>query len=305
MKKGKREKSKARAIILTLAAVLFTLFVLLPISLSIFNGSKMGNVALIPIEGVISSNGYKSLGQSTVSSQPIIDYINEANENTKIKAIVIEINSPGGTPVASDEIATAIKKANKPTVALIREVGASGGYWVASATDYIIANKMSITGSIGVLSSYLDFSGLMKDYGVTYQRLVAGKYKDVGSPFKELNNEEKNILQSKIDKVHDIFVKEIAQNRNLAVEEVRALATGEFYLGIEALDLGLIDQLGDIDTTEKYLTKVVGLEEVNYVLYQREVGIFEMLTGVFSDFFFNIGEGFGATLQKSNDVMLI
>ena len=87
-------------------------------------------------------------------------------ENKDIKAIVLEINSPGGSAVASDEIASAVKKSNKPTVAVIREAGASGGYWIASSTDHIIANRMSITGSIGVISSYLEFSGLIEKYWV-------------------------------------------------------------------------------------------------------------------------------------------
>lgn len=125
-----------------------------------------GNVAVIPINGVISfssSNPFVSgFDYSYVKSA-----IREAESNPKYEAIVLSINSPGGTPVASDEIGLLIKNAKKPTVAWIRELGASGAYWIASNADYIVANRMSMTGSIGVYASYLEFSGLMDDYNVT------------------------------------------------------------------------------------------------------------------------------------------
>ena len=280
--KKEGEKSKLKPIILTVVAFLVIIFLILPLSFSLFNGTKIGNVALIPINGVITGNGGSILGQGTISSSEIVEYIEKANSDIQIQAIVIEINSPGGSAVASDEIAAAILKVEKPVVAMIREVGASGGYWIASATDHIIANRMSITGSIGVISSYLEFSGLMEEYGVGYERLVAGKYKDMGAPFKKLNSEEKKIMQSKLDKIHDYFVREIANNRELSESEVKKLATGEFFLGVEALDNGLIDQLGNKDTTKEYLMENYELKEVDFVVYQTEVGFLDILTGVMS-----------------------
>src|SRR3989344_1664750 len=142
-------------------------------------------VAVIPIEGVITT-AEDDLFSDVANSRDIVDLIKEADNNPNVKAIVFEINSPGGSPVASEEIANAIKQTSKPTVAYIREVGASGGYWIASATDRIFASRMSITGSIGVIGSYLEFDGLLDKYNITYRRLVGGKYKDIGSPFKEL-----------------------------------------------------------------------------------------------------------------------
>lgn len=291
-------RSRTKSIILTLIAVIFILFVLLPISLSLFNGSKTGNVAIIPIEGVITGSGDGYMGSKTLSSQVIVGFIEEAIENPQVEAIILEINSPGGSAVASDEIATAIKKSEKPSLSIIREVGASGGYWVASATDHIIANRMSITGSIGVISSYLEFSGLMEKYGVGYERMVAGKNKDIGTPFKKLEEEERIILQSKLDKIHQYFIQEIAENRNLPSPAVKELATGEFYLGIEAKELGLIDQLGDLDTAEEYLKKTYQLEEIDFVVYESKGSIFDVLGGVVSEFFFKIGEGLGSILVK-------
>ena len=272
-----------------------------------FNGSRIGNVAVIPIHGVITVNGEKSFGSSAaVSSTIISDFIEQASKNSQIKAIILEINSPGGSAVASDEIAAAVKKSNKPVVALIREVGASGGYWVASAADYIVANRMSITGSIGVISSYLEFSGIMNDYNLTYQRMIAGKYKDLGTPYKSLQPEERIILQGKLDKIHDFFIQEVAENRGMEESEVRKIATGEFYLGVEALQLGLVDQLGDLTTVENYLKEVHQIESIDKVIYQREIGFLELLAGVFSDFSFQIWKGFASMgLQKEQRAFLI
>ncbi len=273
---------------------------------SLFSDVKSGNTALIPINGMITGNGGSYVGQTTVSSKDITNYIKTAEEDPQIKVMVLEINSPGGSAVASDEIASAIKKVTKPTVTIIREAGASGGYWIASATEHIIANKMSITGSIGVISSYLEFSGLMDEYGIGYERLVTGDYKDIGSPLKESSDEEKTILQSKLDKIHEIFIQEIATNRGMSVADVQNLATGEFYLGIEAFELGLIDQLGDENTLEQYIKTNFALEEVDYLVYKKEPSLLDAFAGVFTDFSFGIGEGIGSILVKgTNKLMLI
>src|SRR3990167_6506295 len=129
---------------------------------------ESGNVALIKIYGPITTTDSGSFASSATSSTDIVELIEKAEKNDEIKAIVFEINSPGGSPVASDEIGRAVKDAQKPTVAWIREVGASGGYWIASASDHIIANRMSLTGSIGVIGSYLEFAELLDRYNVTY-----------------------------------------------------------------------------------------------------------------------------------------
>ena len=202
--------------------------------------------------------------------------------------------------MATDEVGTAIKKAkaSKPVIAVIREVGASGGYWIASTADYVIANKMSITGSIGVYSSYLEFSGAMEKYGVGYEKLIAGEQKDTGTLFQKLSPEARRIMQEKINKIHGYFMQEIAINRNISLEKVKKLSTGEIYLGSEALELGLIDALGDRETAETYLKDKYGFTEINYVPYESEKGLLEMLSGVYSQAFFQMGEGIGTALLK-------
>ncbi|MBI3883795.1 MAG: signal peptide peptidase SppA [Sphingobacteriales bacterium] len=178
--------------------------------------------------------------------------------------MLFEINSPGGSAVASEEIANAVKKANKTTVAWIREIGTSGAYWVASSSGHIVANRVSITGSIGVIASYLEFPGLLEHYNITYQRLVSGKYKDIGSPFKEMTPEEKAIFQQNLDTIRDYFVSEVAKNREMSKKDVDKIANGVFYLGAQAKELGLIDELGGKDEAINYIEKKDGIKaEIN------------------------------------------
>ena len=184
--------------------------------------SRDGNVVQIALNGVLvvgDSSGIMS--QETISSTKIVEFIEEAKEDDDVKAVLFEINSPGGSPVATSEIAQAIKElredTNKTTVAWVREVGASGGYWVSSATEHIVANRMSVVGSIGVIASYLEFAGLLDNYNISYRRLVAGKYKDMGSPFREMSLEEEALFQRYQDKLEMIFDKEMLVIRGYLV----------------------------------------------------------------------------------------
>ncbi len=262
--------------------------------------SGFGNIALIPIEGAItagSSSGY--FGDSGASSTSIVSLIETAEEDSSVDAIVFWINSPGGSAVASDEIATAVLLSEKPTVAVIREVGASGAYWIASASDYVVANRMSITGSIGVISSYLEFSEFMEEYGINYQRLVSGESKDIGTPFRALASDEEELLQAKIDLIHDYFIDAVSENRGLERMTVAEAATGEFYLGSEALDLNLIDELGDLTTAEIYLEEVEGVVSSGYVEYTTASSLFDVLGSLSVLHGFAMGTSLGSELASS------
>ena len=258
--------------------------------------SLSGNVALIPIDGVIiGSRESDSIFETSVSSTEIIKFIEKADKNPSIRAIILEINSPGGSAVASEEIANAVKKTNKTTVAWIREIGTSGAYWVSSASDHIVANRVSITGSIGVIASYLEYPGLLGKYNITYQRLVSGKYKDIGSPFKEMTSEEKEIFQQNLDSIRDYFVTEVAKNRNLNKKEVDKLANGLFYLGAQAKELGLVDEIGSKDEVISYIEKKEGIK-ADIAEYKKEKGLFDVLSKVLSKQSFFVGKGIGSAL---------
>ncbi|MBI2558924.1 signal peptide peptidase SppA [Candidatus Woesearchaeota archaeon] len=287
----------------------YAIFVLLLLSvlgflavgiLSLFVGVNVeelsGNVALIPIDGVITgSEDSGFLFDTTTNSLETVEVIEKADKNPNIKAIILEINSPGGSAVASEEIANAVKKTNKTTVAWIREVGASGAYWVASSSDYIIAHRVSITGSIGVIASYLEFPGLLERYNITYQRLVSGKYKDIGTPFKEMTAEEKDIFQQNLDSIRDYFAAEVAKNRNLNKKDVDKIANGLFYLGAQAKELGLVDEIGGKDEVVGYIEKKEGIK-ADIVEYKKEKTLLDVLSDVLSRQSFFVGKGIGSSL---------
>lgn len=260
--------------------------------------SATGNVALIPIKGIIASEEGEGIFETIASSADIVEFIEKADDNPNVIAIIFEIDSPGGSPVATDEIAAAVKKTNKTTVAWIRETGASGAYWIASASDHIVANRMSVTGSIGVLGSYLEFSGLLDMYNVSYQRLVSGKYKDVGSPFREMTAEEERIFQAKLGLIHDYFIEEVAKNRGLPEDKVREISTGMFYLGSEAKELGLVDELGGKDEAVRFIEEKHGVKaEISE--YKKEKSFLQALSGLMSENSFFIGKGIGTALTDN------
>lgn len=187
------------------------------------------------------------------ASENIVNAISKAEKDEKIKAIILEIDSYGGSSVGAEEISNALKNAKKPTVALIREVGDSAGYWVATGANKIFASKNSEVGSIGVTMSYIDNVKQNQKEGFTYNQLSSGKFKDAGDPEKELTQEEKDIFMRDVDILHQNFIKTVAQNRNLDIKEVEAIADGSTMLGEMALEKGLIDQIGGEPEVVEYL----------------------------------------------------
>ena len=267
--------------------------------LSLFAGidfqSLGGNVALIPIEGEItgSRDSGLSFGGAVSLSPDIVEMIEKADKNPSIKAIIFEINSPGGSAVASQEIADAVQKTNKTKVAWIREVGASGAYWIASSSDYVVANRASVTGSIGVIASYLEFPGFLDRYNITYRRLVAGKYKDIGSPFKEMTSEEEAVFQESLDEMRDYFVSEVARNRHMNKKDVDKIANGLFYLGAQAKDYGLVHELGGKSEVINYIERKEKIK-AEIVEYKKHRGLIDVLGDALSQSSFYVGKGIGS-----------
>ncbi len=290
-------------------AILFVVLLLFGLSLLISRVMKTGleeemfanQIAVIPIKGAITvggSGGYP-FESSGASSTKIVENIEKAGKDEKIKAIILDINSPGGSVVASKEIATAVKNSKKPVVAWIREIGTSGAYWVASSADEIVVDEMSITGSIGVIGSYLEFSELFEKYGVTYQELKSGEYKDIGSPFKKLTNDEKGILQTKINDIHEYFINEVSKNRKLEKDRVRDIANGLFYFGNEAKELGLVDYTGDKKFAVKRAEILAGISKSNLVEFEEKKGLLDILEKLSMKSFYFFGYGFGSAFYNN------
>jgi len=205
------------------------------------------------------------LGDQT-ASENIIFAIQEAENDIDVKAIILEIDSYGGYPVAGEEVANALKQASKPTVALIREGGASAAYMAATGADVIFASKNSDVGSIAVTASYLEYAKQNQQEGIAYISLSSGKFKDLGDPDRPLTWEERNLWMRDINILHQNFVNTVAENRNLEIVEVEKLADGSTMLGEMALENGLIGHIGGIIEVKEYLKEKIG-EEVEICWY--------------------------------------
>lgn len=229
------------------------------------------NIAVMPIEGVIMPWGYGAqYPEFAVTPGDVRDFLGlVATDDLFIEGVLFEVNSPGGTPVASEDIAKQIKALELPTAVLIGDVGASGGYMIASAADRIFASAMSDIGSIGVTMSYVEESLKNKEDGLTYVPLTTGKFKDAGDPNKPLAEDERAYFQNQLDLVNSEFINLVATNRNLEVPFVQALADGSTLVGQKAVDAKLIDSIGDRESVKAFFAETLhkDISEIEFCEY--------------------------------------
>jgi protease-4 len=240
-------------------------------------GVTFGNkIAVINIRGTITST--PSFLIESVTPDDVFSMIERVEDDPSIRGVLFEINSPGGSVVASREIAYAVKNMEKPTLCWMGDVAASGAYWIASACDYVMSDPLSLTGSIGVTASYLEFSKLFEKYGITYEQITSGEQKDIGSPFRNLTEEEREKLEYITSEIFDYFLKDIINNRNLTESQVEQITSGDIFLGKDAVSLGLIDSVGTIQDAKEKAKEIAGLEQVDFVsLKKKGISIFELL----------------------------
>jgi protease-4 len=217
-----------------------------PESTSHLSGPLSGPaVAAIDIQGAIVSGPAAVLGVSAyTSSSDVVPLIHSAASNPEVKAILLRVDSPGGSVVASDEIYHALRECGKPVVVWMGETAASGAYYISMAAEYIVANPNTLTGSIGVISEFPEASELMEKLGVSVSVIKSGEVKDMGSLYRPMTEAEKRAWREKIDEIYESFLQIVADGRGLPVETVRPLADGGVFTGREAQELGLIDSLG-------------------------------------------------------------
>ena len=198
-------------------------------------------IALVEISGVIGG------GQMRPAEYAML--FRRLGEDAHIKAVILEIDSPGGSATASDYLYLALRRlaAKKPVIAFIHGVGASGGYFLACATQRIIAIPSAIIGSIGVISVRPVLVDLLQRMGVDVSVSKSGPYKDMGAPYRTLTPEEREKEDALVARFFDRFVEVVAEARRMTPEEVRRHATGEVYIGVNAVELGLIDETGDFE----------------------------------------------------------
>jgi protease-4 len=222
-----------------------------------FSGEKVG---VVEITGTIAD------------ARPTIEKLKIFRDQEAIKAIVVRIDSPGGAVGPSQEIYREIRKISeeKKVIASMGAVAASGGYYVAAATDGIIANPGTITGSIGVIMGYTNFQELLHKIGLVPVVIKSGEFKDMGSPAREMSAKELEILQKLIDRIHSQFVAAIAEGRSLELSQVEPIADGRIFTGEEAIDLGLVDRLGNLEDAIQWAGSLAGIEGKVAAVYAKE-----------------------------------
>lgn len=226
------------------------------------------NIAVIPVTGELTtfSGSFDEYGNEllTTTMSDTLGAIDKAEQDPDIYGIMALIDSGGGSPSAGEFIAAELKKSEMPVAAYIFDVGASAAYLAATGADTIITSPFADVGSIGVTMSYLDYSRQNKEQGIDYVSLTSAKYKDTGSPDRPLTEEESTLFRRDLDIMHEEFVRQVATNRNLPIEDVAKLADESSMPAKMALENKLIDQLGDKETARAWFAEQLELplEEV-------------------------------------------
>ncbi|NJP05541.1 MAG: signal peptide peptidase SppA [Chloroflexaceae bacterium] len=248
----------------------------------VVSGQGPDRVVIIEVTGVIGAPEDTSILSSQISQQDILSQIRQATEDPKVKALVLRVDSPGGGVVASNEIHRQLKEftaTEKPLVVSMGTVAASGGYYIATPADQIYANADTFTGSLGVILSLLNYEDTLDMLGMQQLVFKSGEFKDIGSPAREITPEEEAILQGLIDQAYNGFVDVITEGRNMDREEVLRLADGRIYTGQQAMELGLIDELGNLDDSIAASKELAGLSEALIVRYTSSTSLTEALLG--------------------------
>ena len=238
-------------------------------------GTEKGKVMVIPIRGMISDAPRKQLiGTRPSMLQEIVSQLRKAEDDPDVKAVLLKIDSPGGSVIASDliynEIMAFKQRKKVKVVAAMMGVAASGGYYIALPADFIMAHPTTVTGSVGVLFLSPNVSGLLEKIGVDVNVSKTGKNKDMGSPFRQVTGEEQEIIQGIIDRLGAQFLNRIAEHRKIEPNKLKEISSARIYLADDALQLGMIDSIGYLDEAVIQAKKLADLpEDARVVVYRR------------------------------------
>lgn len=261
----RKRKTIIVALIIVLVAVLVVTTIVRPLT-----RPAEDRIAVISLSGAITSQGSSLLAGATITPDLVRGYLSKAEADPAVKAIVIRVDSPGGTVTACQEILMEIEgfKEEKPVVVVVQNMAASGGYYISTGADRIVASPVALTGSIGVISRVINVEELYEKLGIRVQTFKGGRYKDMYSGLRELTEEEEEIVQGMVDDYYEHFIGVVASGRGLSTEEARELATGQLYTGTEAERLGLVDKLGSLDTALDAALELAGLEAARVEYYR-------------------------------------
>jgi len=222
------------------------------------------NVAKVTVSGPIQrtrSRRSPLSGQRAATADEIVDQITRADDDEAVEALLLELNTPGGEVLPSDDIRRAAADFDGPTIAYATDTCASGGYWIASGCDELWARDLSLVGSIGVVGSRPNATGLADKLGISYEQFTAGEYKDAGVPLREIEADERAYLQSIVDGYYEQFIETVSEGRKMDPKAVRD-TEARIYIGSDALELGLVDELGTEDAVEARIGELLGSEPV-------------------------------------------
>ena len=254
--------------IIVIAAILLVLLATSTACDSVGDESK---VAVISLSGPIQSEGGGLFfAMSAITPQLVRSQLERAKGDSAVKAIVLRVESGGGSVAACQEIVSEIELVDKPIVVSFGSLAASGGYYISTNADKIVALPGTLTGSIGVISQVPNLKGLYEKLGVEMEVFTGGRHKDMYAGVRALTLEERELMQDMTDQIYDQFVKAVADGRGLSEAEVRALATGQLYTGVQAKELGLVDELGGISNAVDIAASLAGVEEPEVEYYKRE-----------------------------------
>jgi protease-4 len=259
---------KKRVIIVSLGILALLAAILIPLIL--IPKLTAGKIAVISLSGTITAGSSSLFPISTITPDSVTDYLTKAKEDKAVKAIVLRIESPGGEIEPCQEILWEIErvKETKPIVVSMGGTAASGGYYISTQANKIVALPTTQTGSIGVIYAVINVEELLEKLGIQIEIFKGGKYKDMYWGFRELTLEEEEIMQGMVDEYYEQFIDVVSEGRELSKEEVRNLATGQIYTGTEAKELGLVDELGDLNTAINLAIKLAGIETAKVQYYQ-------------------------------------
>jgi len=279
--KRKRSKGKVAAYIILIIFILSILLVSFQVY-GMMGGFTMPRerVTVIYVQGTMVTDNVPS-GMGFASSEQICNELRSASKDPFVKAIVLRINSPGGSPASAQEIVSEIKKIDEdtPIVVSMGDLAASGAYYISVPADRIVANPDTMTGSIGVIWIFENQEGYFKEEGLNYTIVKSGELKDMGGPWRNLTEEEEEYATKIVMDSYDRFIDEVAEGRNISVSETRQLADGRVYLGSEAKDLGLVDDLGNMYDAIDIAAELGGISGTPDVEYVNQPDLFKLLFG--------------------------
>lgn len=239
-------------------------------------GTGFERIAVVEVNGTIedvAANPFQSVGYN---HRQFLRMLDQAGEDETIRGIILRVNSPGGGVVESADIHRKIteiqKETKKPVYVSMGSVAASGGYYISAPANKIYANPSTMTGSLGVIMQTLNYSELADNLGIEFETVKSGPHKDIGSPDRDMTKEERNILQSMVNNSYDEFVKVIASGRDMSEATVKKIADGRVYDGRQAKELGLVDELGNLDDTIAAMKKEIGDETLSVIEYEQDFG---------------------------------